>query len=327
MISFQYELPGYRQFLEDFSKLLNIPFSDKRLNFPENTGEGYIQLVQLPDGLEATISDFRLKQDLLLERKKDHVEYYTLICEEITDDSELTLQIGKEKLQLGQPYASIYLTSFLYDVSYLLKKDSRIRGIRILLTDEWMQQYMCLEQNKLVLEQYLELKTAGALSKPFDAEIRMLLQELLTEKKEPVSLLFYQTRILRIIEKFCDWLHLDQAKLPAAAATLSKSDIDRIISVESMLAGDLHTPPPTIPELARAAAMSESKLKKLFKAVYGLPPYEYYQKQRMTKARQLLLTGEYTIKDVGYALGYVNLSNFTLAFKKEFGYLPSDLLK
>jgi AraC-like DNA-binding protein len=47
----------------------------------------------------------------------------------------------------------------------------------------------------------------------------------------------------------------------------------------------------------------------------------------MDKARTMLLTGQYSIKDVGYALGYTNLSNFTLAFKKAFGLLPSDLLK
>ena len=47
----------------------------------------------------------------------------------------------------------------------------------------------------------------------------------------------------------------------------------------------------------------------------------------MQKARIMLLTGEHSIKDVGYTLGYANLSNFTLAFKKEFKMLPSDLLK
>jgi len=47
----------------------------------------------------------------------------------------------------------------------------------------------------------------------------------------------------------------------------------------------------------------------------------------MEKARVMLLSREYSIKDVGYAVGFVNLSNFTLAFKKQFGQLPSDLLK
>ncbi len=67
--------------------------------------------------------------------------------------------------------------------------------------------------------------------------------------------------------------------------------------------------------------------KKIFKAVYGLPPYEYFQKHRMQKAMQLLMTGNYAIKDVGYTLGYANLSNFTLAFKKEFNKLPSDIIR
>ena len=62
-------------------------------------------------------------------------------------------------------------------------------------------------------------------------------------------------------------------------------------------------------------------------AAYGLPPYEYLQKQRMQKAKMMLLSGNFSIKDVGYTLGYSNLSNFTLAFKKEFGQLPSEVVK
>ena len=58
-----------------------------------------------------------------------------------------------------------------------------------------------------------------------------------------------------------------------------------------------------------------------------MPPYEYFQKQRMQKAMTLLKSGEHSIKDVGYTLGYANLSNFTLAFKKVYGVLPSVITK
>ena len=97
--------------------------------------------------------------------------------------------------------------------------------------------------------------------------------------------------------------------------------------MESILTGEEVVIPPTIKELARSVAMSESKLKKLFKAVYNLPIYEYFQKHRMQKAKLMLLSERYAIKDVGYKLGYANLSNFTLAFKKIYGKLPSDLIK
>ncbi len=107
----------------------------------------------------------------------------------------------------------------------------------------------------------------------------------------------------------------------------SKNDILLAQKIETIITNDITIVPPTIKELARGIAVSESKLKKIFKIVYGLPPYEYYQRQRMQKAKQMLLSGDYSIKDVGYTLGYSNLSNFTLAFKKEFGALPRDVLK
>ena len=80
---------------------------------------------------------------------------------------------------------------------------------------------------------------------------------------------------------------------------------------------------PTITQLAKQAALSPSKLKKQFKDVFGLPIYEHFQKVRMTRARELLLEGGRSVKEVGMELGYSNLSNFSLAFRKVFDTLPS----
>jgi AraC-like DNA-binding protein len=73
-------------------------------------------------------------------------------------------------------------------------------------------------------------------------------------------------------------------------------------------------------------SISESKLKKDFKLIYGVPVYEYFQKARMQVAKDKLLSGDVSVKEVAMELGYSNLSNFTIAFKKEFGLLPSKLL-
>jgi AraC-like DNA-binding protein len=97
------------------------------------------------------------------------------------------------------------------------------------------------------------------------------------------------------------------------------------MEVESILVKDFSKTPPTIVDLAAYTSMSVSKLKSAFKRVYGTGIYEYYQKSRMKKARTLLATEGYTIKEVGLKMGYTNLSNFSLAFKKEFGLLPSQL--
>jgi AraC-like DNA-binding protein len=54
--------------------------------------------------------------------------------------------------------------------------------------------------------------------------------------------------------------------------------------------------------------------------------YEYYQKNRMHKAKELLHTGKYSVSQVGSMLGYQNLSNFSASFKKEFNSTPSDFM-
>jgi AraC-like DNA-binding protein len=59
--------------------------------------------------------------------------------------------------------------------------------------------------------------------------------------------------------------------------------------------------------------------------MYGMGLYEYFQKNRMQKARSLLLAENISVKEVGVKVGYTNLSNFSLAFKKEFGVLPSQI--
>jgi AraC-like DNA-binding protein len=46
----------------------------------------------------------------------------------------------------------------------------------------------------------------------------------------------------------------------------------------------------------------------------------------MQAAKDKLLAGNHSVKEVAMELGYSNLSNFTIAFKKEFGLLPSKLL-
>ncbi len=58
--------------------------------------------------------------------------------------------------------------------------------------------------------------------------------------------------------------------------------------------------------------------------MYGSTLYEYFQKSRMNRAKVLMLTHKYSIKEIGSQLGYSNLSNFSIAFKKEFKQLPSN---
>jgi AraC-like DNA-binding protein len=140
----------------------------------------------------------------------------------------------------------------------------------------------------------------------------------------PMYKVVIQNRVMLLIEKFFRSI-LSKMGDKYKAVNINDTSIKRVMLIESILVSNLSAPPPTIPLLARKAMMSETKLKNLFKQVYGLSLYEYYQKNRMLRARQLLRTKKFSVKETGTALGFKNLSNFTIAYKKEFNVLPSEM--
>jgi len=325
MIVHQYKLTTYTDYLAQLASVFNAQVVDNKFLIPPHLGKGYFKVVRVSGDLEALIYDFTLNETFVISRQKEGGEYYTLNFEEVTNtNTGFSIAIGSEKKDELEKKVALYLTSFLYDIEQELQKDVNLRGMRVMLPASWMRQYLKLEEKESVLKKYVDLKTAGVMYKPVGDELRQILKDILSE--EDIPLLFYQNKILYIIEQFFAWLY-EEMKVISDKNGISLQDIETAQKIEALITTDITVPPPTIKEMAREAAMSESKLKKVFKTVYGLPPYEYYQKQRMQKAKVMLLSGQYSIKDVGYTLGYANLSNFTLAFKKVFNQLPSNIVR
>lgn len=324
MTIFTYRLTSYSAFLEEFSRFLGIASSNQEMRIPEELGQGYMKAFSF-DGIDALMYDITLNNEILLRREKENSEFFTLIYDEVTDPNGVQVKIENDSFQApDQRHAYLYLTSSLFDWDMAVQQNINVKGLRIYLTTDWLRKYLRAPEKDDMLEQYIKLKSGGIWQKTIDVETRSLTSELLSDQEHP--LLFYQNKMFRLVEVFFDWLYNEMQQHPALKL-LSRNDIMAARRIETLLTKDVTVLPPTIREMSRQFAMSESKLKKVFKAVFGLPPYEYFQKYRMQKARQLLLTGNHSIKDVGYTLGYSNLSNFTLAFKKEFGRLPSEVLR
>lgn len=84
--------------------------------------------------------------------------------------------------------------------------------------------------------------------------------------------------------------------------------------------------PPTINTISKVIYQSESTLKRNFKSTYGYSVYQFIQYSRVMKAKTLLDTGNYSIKQVAYQVGYSNPSHFSKAFKKHTFFLPSEYM-
>jgi AraC-like DNA-binding protein len=102
-------------------------------------------------------------------------------------------------------------------------------------------------------------------------------------------------------------------------------DRSKIEKARAILLEQLDSPV-TIRELARRVAMNECYLKKGFKAMYGTTIYDYFQKERMEKAKGLLYEKGLSVSDVAMMMGYSCISHFSTAFKKHTGLKPCELL-
>ncbi len=314
--------------MNDLAQRLHVRVENQKLVFPEKIASGNLVFVKLPNGIHVNIVNCRMNQDWFLCRRKIQEEYYTLRFHELTIPDSLEIRIGKERVKETHTTRSIaYLTNTLSDWAYLATKGTVYKGIDILFNATWLAGFLGLENIDDVLSAYLSLQVDNVHTEPIDSEYRRLMLEITeVEDEAPMRLAIIQNRVMLMIERFFLRIY-ERKKNSWLNIPLSKTDIDRMMAVERALTGDIFEPAPTISQLAKMVSISESKLKKDFKLIYGLPVYEYFQKIRMQAAKDKLLTGGHSVKEVAMELGYSNLSNFTIAFKKEFGLLPSKLLQ
>lgn len=312
--------------MEQLAAALKTNLKDCRLDYPESFATGYSQCIELPNGLQAIVSDYTLNAQYYIKRNSTRDEYYVLRYEDILIKDELTLKIDGDTLKTrSDHHAGIYLVSTLFDVSYLGRKGSSLKSIHIIFNKSWMAEHLQINDPEEVLTAYLNLKTRSYTIEPIDNEYRRYFNEILfADRDSPLRVATIQNRIMLLIERFFSRLY-EKSRNVLASPKISKHDVHQLMQVESILIRDIHSRPPTIDQLAIEAAMSSAKLKKLFKEVYGTSIYAYYQKQRMAVAREMLLSGNFTVKEVGLQMGYSNLSNFAAAFRKEFHILPSEI--
>lgn len=327
MISFSYKNANasFAGFLQSFAASLQAPVVNGLLQLPPQAGTGFIRHIELPNGLSVLLINFTLADALYFKRLQGEGEYYIFTCESFTVNKGFQYRVDDVGVEETRPRVSaMYLVDFISDLEVYAPAGTSLRSLRIIMNREWLARYFGLDNSNDVLLRYLALKTKTVQVKEADFESARLKKEMLlaaaSGEKPP---LFYESRLLMIMENFFTWLYA-QKSTRAFDAKISRDDVERVMAVEKELVKDLAFAP-YIDDLAKQAGMSSARLKKLFKDIFGLPVYQYFQKNRMQKARELLLGQGLSVTDAGLEMGYENISNFATAFKKQFGILPGDL--
>lgn len=83
----------------------------------------------------------------------------------------------------------------------------------------------------------------------------------------------------------------------------------------------------TLETLASASHLSVSRFAHLFREQAGMTPQQFLERQRLSRARQLLERTGQTVQAIAAEVGFDNPFYFTLRFKKHTGLSPRDYRK
>lgn len=83
----------------------------------------------------------------------------------------------------------------------------------------------------------------------------------------------------------------------------------------------------SVSELASYCHLSTDYFSRVFKEVFGMRPNMYMQSKRIERAQLLLLTTNYSLKQIAEKVGLENISYFSRVFKKHVGKTPGNFRK
>ena len=82
-----------------------------------------------------------------------------------------------------------------------------------------------------------------------------------------------------------------------------------------------------VQELEPTIHIGRNQLQHTFKEITGMTIRSYRLQKRMKAAKDMIATGEYSIKQIAMECGYRNQNNFTADFKLVFKVAPSEWLE
>ena len=146
-----------------------------------------------------------------------------------------------------------------------------------------------------------------------------------SEKFREFSGVFIEGKMIELIALVLYGIsyHMSESKprKNVASLTASLTDRQRLESLRQRIqlnpSEDYHAS-----ELAAGLSMSESKLTRLFRSLYGISFHRYVQEQRLERAATLIAQGGVNISEAAQKSGYTNMSWFSKEFKEKFGISP-----
>ena len=265
------------------------------------------------DAEETTITDTPTENHPIVLVVEDNTDIREYIRSSFTDIYEvITAKDGKEGWELAQVRIPNIIVSDIMmpvmdgiELCKRIKEDMRTSHIPVILLTA-----------KDSLQDKEEGYASGAdsyLTKPFSAKLlHSRINNLLETRKKIASLLA---------------LADTQPKQESAVSSLNKLDNEFLQKITQIIEENLEMEKMDIAFIADKMCMSHSTLYRKIKGLTDMSANEFIRKVKMRKGVELLMSGQYTISEIAYMIGFSSVAYFRQCFKDEYGMSPSDYVK
>ena len=109
--------------------------------------------------------------------------------------------------------------------------------------------------------------------------------------------------------------------------TMSEGDKKFIASVDAYIQDNMSNPDTSVENMSAHLYISRVQLYKRMVSLTGTTPSEYLRAKRIKRAEELLRTGDFTISEIAYRVGFNNPRYFSKYFQETYGMPPSQYKK
>jgi AraC-like DNA-binding protein len=307
-------------FLAGFADLIGAEVKNGMLTIPQDKGKGYLRGFRLDNSINMIISNYEFNDNLLAKRfgSQNTLNRIIFSFNSIFPNTNSKNKYSREDLP------SIQVLKGKLNIETFYPSKTKFNSIFIGIDSDILGKILGLNIDNEIFRNII------------DSEQSILFEELISPKIQEVALEIIQSDIpdslsnfffkIKAEELICLTLNELFKRENSTMHALNEIDVQKIYKVRDAVLNEINVPP-VIKDLAEQIGMSESKFKRLFKQIFGDSFFSYYQKFRMKEATRLLKEKKMSVSEVGYNMGFTNLSHFAKVFEEHNGMKPKSFQK
>ena len=310
-----YSLKNYTEIAPVICKTLGGELFENHYEYNGELGKAIVEFYDY-DFFSVMYSKSKVNEDVKICRtSSDIIEHlaFDILIRGFSEDFSATVND-----KLNRFHAGCYISTPSTESYCVYEKEKEYELLSVLIKKSWLESFIGKSLPLILSNPNEPLYIFTPLSQMLASSLTVLQQsEIGSSIRKP----YLHVKTLEAITLTLESLQLGKKEYQQHG--FSPNELEIMFRLSNWLQEHI-TEDTSIKSLSVQFGLNRNKLQSMFKSIFGQTLGEYARSVKMQKAYELL-NQDYSVADVGYQLGYSNLSHFSKAFKQVYGFNPSKV--